>query len=174
MSEDVAAATTVPGTAAETSPDNPWPLQLLSQKLKMHIDRAPSAWVEGQVIELNRRGTNAYLTLRDIDAEISLPASAWTKVLDRQEIPLERGSRVVALIKAEKGDRWGNLTYRMSARNFGPVMASAARFTVATVHEIVELGQLDPESVVTPGIYVSQVVKIERVATQAGGFKKAA
>ena len=80
----------------------------------------------------------------------------------------------VALIKAEKGDRWGNLTYRMSARNFGPVMASAAKFTVATVHEIVELGQLDPESVVTPGIYVSQVVKIERVATQAGGFKKAA
>ena len=80
----------------------------------------------------------------------------------------------VALIKAEKGDRWGNLTYRMSARNFGPVMASAAKFTVATVHDIVELGQLDPESVVTPGIYVSQVVKIERVATQAGGFKKAA
>ena len=80
----------------------------------------------------------------------------------------------VALIKAEQGDRWGNLTYRKSARNFGPVMASAARFTVATVHEIVELGQLDPETVVTPGIYVSQVVKIERVATQAGGFKKAA
>jgi 3-oxoadipate CoA-transferase alpha subunit len=45
---------------------------------------------------------------------------------------------------------------------------------VATVHDIVELGQLDPESVVTPGIYVSQVVKIERVATKAGGFKKAA
>ena len=86
----LAAATTVPATAAETSPDNPWPLQLLSQKLKMHIDRAPSAWVEGQVIEMNRRGTNAYLTLRDIDAEISLPASVWTKVLDRQEIPLER------------------------------------------------------------------------------------
>jgi 3-oxoadipate CoA-transferase alpha subunit len=61
----------------------------------------------------------------------------------------------VALIKAEKGDRWGNLTYRMSARNFGPVMAMAAKFTVATVHEIVELGQLDPEAVVTPGIYVS-------------------
>lgn len=80
----------------------------------------------------------------------------------------------VALIKAEKGDRWGNLTYRMSARNFGPVMAAAAKFTVATVHEVVELGQLDPEAVVTPGIYVSQVVKIDRVATQAGGFKKSA
>ena len=80
----------------------------------------------------------------------------------------------VALIKAEKGDRWGNLTYRMSARNFGPVMATAAKFTVATVHEVVELGALDPEAIVTPGIYVHKVVPIARVATQAGGFKKSA
>ncbi len=80
----------------------------------------------------------------------------------------------VALIKAEQGDRWGNLTYRMSARNFGPVMATAAKFTIATVHEVVELGALDPEAIVTPGIYVSKVVPIERVATQAGGFKKSA
>lgn len=77
----------------------------------------------------------------------------------------------LALIKAEKGDRWGNLTYRMAARNFGPIMATAAKKTVASVFEIVELGQLDPEAVVTPGIYVQQIVKIPRVATQAGGFK---
>ena len=75
----------------------------------------------------------------------------------------------VALIKAETGDRWGNLTYRMSARNFGPVMATAARHTVATVHEIVGLGALDPEYIVTPGIYVSQIVRIPRVLTRAGG-----
>ena len=80
----------------------------------------------------------------------------------------------VALVKAERGDRWGNLTYRMAARNFGPVMAAAAKFTVATVHEIVELGQLDPEAVATPGIYVNKVVQVPRVATKAGGFKKAA
>jgi 3-oxoadipate CoA-transferase alpha subunit len=80
----------------------------------------------------------------------------------------------VALIRAEKGDRWGNLVYRKAARNFGPVMASAARLTVATVHEVVELGALDPESVVTPGIFVSKIVRIDRVATEAGGFKKAA
>lgn len=77
----------------------------------------------------------------------------------------------VALVKAERGDRWGNLTYRMSARNFGPVMATAARRTVATVHEIVELGALDPEAVVTPGIFVSHVVQVERTVTQAGGIK---
>jgi 3-oxoadipate CoA-transferase alpha subunit len=80
----------------------------------------------------------------------------------------------VALIKAETGDRWGNLLYRKAARNFGPVMATAAKMTVATVHEVVELGALDPESIVTPGIFVSKIVKIDLVATQAGGFKKAA
>ena len=80
----------------------------------------------------------------------------------------------VALIKAETGDRWGNLTYRKAARNFGPVMAAAAKRTIATVHHIAELGQLDPEAIVTPGIFVSSIVKIDRIATKAGGFKQAA
>jgi 3-oxoadipate CoA-transferase alpha subunit len=79
----------------------------------------------------------------------------------------------VALIKAEKGDRWGNLVYRMTARNFGPVMASAAALTIASVHEIVELGSLDPEAVVTPGLFVQSVVKVPRSATGAAGFKAA-
>ena len=79
----------------------------------------------------------------------------------------------LALIKAEAGDRWGNLVYRKAARNFGPVMAMAARRTIATVHDIVDLGALDPEAIVTPGIFVNQIVKIPRVATAAGGFKKA-
>jgi 3-oxoadipate CoA-transferase alpha subunit len=77
----------------------------------------------------------------------------------------------LALIKAERGDRWGNLCYRMTARNFGPIMAMAAKLTVASVHEIVELGALDPEAVVTPGLFVQRVVKIPRAATGAGGFK---
>ena len=77
----------------------------------------------------------------------------------------------VALIKAERGDRWGNLMFRKAARNFGPVMAMGARRTIATVHEIAELGQLEPEAVVTPGIFISKIVKIERVATQGGGFR---
>jgi len=71
----------------------------------------------------------------------------------------------VALIKAERGDRWGNLTYRMTARNFGPVMAMAARCTIASVHEVVALGALDPEAVVTPGLFVRRVVRIERAGT---------
>ena len=80
----------------------------------------------------------------------------------------------LALIKAECGDRWGNLTYRKAARNFGPVMATAARRTVASVHEVLPLGALDPESIVTPGIHVSAVVQVGRVATEGGGFRKAA
>ena len=77
----------------------------------------------------------------------------------------------VALIKAERGDRWGNLTYRMTARNFGPVMAMAAKLTVASVHEVVALGEIDPETVVTPGIFVQRIVKIARQPTSGAGFK---
>jgi 3-oxoadipate CoA-transferase, alpha subunit len=76
----------------------------------------------------------------------------------------------LALIRAERGDRWGNLTFRKSARNFGPVMAMAARKTVASVYEKAELGGIDPETVITPGIFVHAVVHIPRVATQAGGI----
>ena len=77
----------------------------------------------------------------------------------------------VALIKAEKGDRWGNLVYRKAARNFGPVMASAAKLAIAQVYEVVELGKLDPENIVTPGIYVQRVV---RVARDGAAIKEAA
>jgi 3-oxoadipate CoA-transferase alpha subunit len=65
-----------------------------------------------------------------------------------------------ALIKADRADRWGNLSYRMTARNFGPIMAAAAKCTVAQVRETVALGELDPEAVVTPGIFVKRVVRI--------------
>jgi 3-oxoadipate CoA-transferase alpha subunit len=80
----------------------------------------------------------------------------------------------VALIKAETGDRWGNLVYRKTARNFGPIMASAAALTIASVHDIVELGSLDPEAVITPGLYVQRVVRVPRTATGPAGFKTAA
>lgn len=64
-----------------------------------------------------------------------------------------------ALIRAHKADRWGNLVYRKTGRNFNPVMAMAARVTIAEVDEIVELGALDPEVIVTPGIFVQRVVR---------------
>lgn len=67
----------------------------------------------------------------------------------------------VALIKAKAGDRWGNLTYNKTARNFGPVHATAAKLSIAQVDEVVELGELDPEAVVTPGIFVKRIVKVQ-------------
>lgn len=73
----------------------------------------------------------------------------------------------VALIRALKADRWGNLVYRKTARNFGPVMATAAKTTIVEVDEIVELGALDPESVVTPGIFVQRVVAATPAAQAA-------
>jgi 3-oxoadipate CoA-transferase alpha subunit len=65
-----------------------------------------------------------------------------------------------ALIKAHRGDRWGNLVFRKTARNFGPIMAMAAKTTIAQVSEVVPLGGLDPEVVVSPGIFVQRVVQI--------------
>ena len=67
-----------------------------------------------------------------------------------------------ALIRAWRGDRHGNLIYRKTARNFNPMMATAARFTIAEVEELVEPGEIEPDHVMTPGIYVKQVVKGER------------
>jgi 3-oxoadipate CoA-transferase alpha subunit len=66
----------------------------------------------------------------------------------------------VAFVLAKAADLWGNLIYNKSARNFGPVMAPAADLTVVQVHEIVELGTLDPEAIVTPSIFVDRVVKM--------------
>ncbi len=84
-----------------------------------------------------------------------------TRVIDGRNYVLEHPIRAdFALIKALRGDRWGNLVYRKTARNFGPIMASAAKCTIAQVREIVNLGDLDPEAVVTPGIFVKRVVEI--------------
>ena len=80
----------------------------------------------------------------------------------------------VALIKAERGDRWGNLVYRKTARNFAPIMAAAAKCAIVQVHEIVELGVLDPEAVITPGIFVKRVVRVQRSIAGSGAGIQAA
>ena len=84
-----------------------------------------------------------------------------TRVIDGRNYVLEYPIHAdFALIKALRGDRWGNLVYRKTARNFGPIMASAAKCTIAQVREIVHLGDLDPEAIVTPGIFVQRVVEV--------------
>jgi 3-oxoadipate CoA-transferase, alpha subunit len=88
-----------------------------------------------------------------------------TRKIDGRSYVLEFPIRAdFALIKAQRGDRWGNLVYRKTARNFGPIMASAAACTIAQVREVVNLGDLDPETIVTPGIFVRRVVEIPAAA----------
>jgi 3-oxoacid CoA-transferase subunit A len=100
-----------------------------------------------------------------------------TREIGERTYVLEHALRAdVALIKAWRGDRYGNLVYRMTARNFNPAMASAADLTIAEVEELVEPGELDPDHIVTPGIYVDRIVQgavyrkpIESKFIQSGG-----
>jgi len=83
-----------------------------------------------------------------------------TRLIDGRHYVLESPIHAdFALIKALRGDRWGNLVYRKTARNFGPIMAMAAKVAIAQVRDVVALGELDPETIVTPGIFVQRVVK---------------
>jgi 3-oxoacid CoA-transferase subunit A len=131
-------------------------------------------------LELNPQGTLAE-RIRAGGAGIPAfftPTGAGTTVAEGKEVRdfngrphvMERALQAdFALIKAWKADRWGNLVFRKTARNFNPVMATAARVTIAEVEEIVEPGQLDPDGVHVPSVYVKRVVlttvkdkKIER------------
>ncbi len=83
-----------------------------------------------------------------------------TRLIDGRHYVLESPIHAdFALIKAHRGDRWGNLVYRKTARNFGPIMAAAAKVTIAQVRDVVALGELDPEAIVTPGIFVQRIVR---------------
>ncbi len=84
-----------------------------------------------------------------------------TRIIDGEEFVFEAPLKAdVALVKAQTADRWGNLAFRLSARNFGPIMCMAAAHTIVQVLRIVPLGAIDPESVVTPGIFVYTVVQV--------------
>jgi 3-oxoacid CoA-transferase subunit A len=94
------------------------------------------------------------------------PTGLGTPVAEGKEVREFEGKRYVmerwlradfALVKAWKGDRAGNLIYRKTARNFNPMMATAAKVTIAEVEELVETGELDPDAIVTPGIYVQRI-----------------
>jgi 3-oxoadipate CoA-transferase alpha subunit len=105
------------------------------------------------------------------------PTAYGTKLAEGKETRLIDGRHYVleaplhadfALIKAFKGDRWGNLVYRKTARNFGPIMATAAKTAIVQVSQVVPLGALDPEDIVTPGIFVQRVIEVPQVVHAAG------
>ena len=86
-----------------------------------------------------------------------------TREFDGRPYVMERALKAdYAFIKAWKGDKWGNLMYRKTARNFNPMMATAARITIAEVEELVEVGELDPDSIHTPSVYVKRIFQGER------------
>jgi 3-oxoadipate CoA-transferase, alpha subunit len=112
-------------------------------------------------------GIGGFYTATGVGTELAVGKE--TKFFHGIEQVLEQAIHAdFALIKADIGDRWGNLTYRRSGRNFGPIMATAAKCTIAQVNRIVELGDIDPEVVITPGIYV------KRIALAANPTDKAA
>ena len=96
-----------------------------------------------------------------------------SRVIEGREYVLETPIRAdFALVKAETADRWGNLTYRLAARNFGPVMCMAADETIVQVRRIVELGEIDPEAVITPGIFVDRVVEVAEPMSERAAIER--
>lgn len=113
------APASLPATAGATSPESPWPLSLLSANIKRYIDRMSAVWIEGQVIEFNQRGKVSYLTLRDLNEEMSLPVQVFANVLDRLPEPPTRGAHVVVNVKADFWTKAGRLSMR--ANDIRPV-----------------------------------------------------
>lgn len=109
----------VPQKALDTTPDAPWPVRLIAEKIRAYIDKMPPVWVEGQIVQLNRRQNRAYLTLRDTDLDVSLSLNASTRAIDATTAPLTEGSTVVTHIKPEYWMKRGSLS--MAASEFRTV-----------------------------------------------------
>jgi 3-oxoacid CoA-transferase subunit A len=122
-------------------------------------------------------GIPAFYTPTGLGTEAAMGKE--TRLFDGREYVLERWLKAdFALVRAWKGDRFGNLIYRKTARNFNPMMAAAGRITIAEVEHLVEPGELDPDAIVTPGIYVQRVIvgahyerRIERRTVRKRGLE---
>ncbi|MDO5633693.1 MAG: exodeoxyribonuclease VII large subunit [Micrococcus sp.] len=114
-----APAPAAPERAADTTPDTPWPLRRLSENLKAHIERAPATWIEGQLIEVKNNRGNVYMTMRDLEDDVSLPVNAWRSVAASFSPGIEAGARVVALVKPNFWLKAGRLS--MTAQAMRPV-----------------------------------------------------
>src|ERR1700740_350522 len=140
-----------------------WHFDKLYREGRIELELVP----QGNLAERIRAagaGIGAFYTRTGFGTELA--QGKETRRIDGSDYVLEYPIHAdFALIKALRADRWGNLVYRKTARNFGPIMASAAKCSIVQVREIVNLGDLDPEEVVTPGIFVQRVVGIPAAAT---------
>lgn len=146
-----------------------WVFDELYRSGKIELELVP----QGNLAERIRAagaGIGAFFTPTGVGTDLA--EGKKERVIDGRRYVLEYPIKAdFALINAYRGDRWGNLVYRETARNFGPIMATAAATTIVQVDEVVELGAFDPESVVTPGIFVDRVVAVgERRWLQDGEF----
>jgi 3-oxoacid CoA-transferase A subunit len=148
--------------------------QCLSGELEVELN--PQGTL-AERIRAGGAGIPAFFTPTGVGTEVA--KGKETREFDGRTYVLERAIKAdFALVKAWKGDRWGNLVYRKTTRNFNPMMATAAKVTVAEVEEIVDLGKLDPDTVHTPGIFVDRIVqgakyekRIEQRTVRARGAK---
>lgn len=151
-------------------PTSPWPgaVNPLMERVaagELEVELTPQGTL-AERIRAAKAGISAFYT--PTSAETILEKGKEMRLFDGQKNVLEYAIKAdFALIRAHKADRWGNLVYQGTARNFNAVMAGAARVTIAEVDQIVPLGELDPEAIVTPSIYVNRVVA--RPSTGKGG-----
>lgn len=146
-----------------------WVFDNLYRSGKIELELVP----QGNLAERIRAagaGIGAFFTPTGVGTELA--AGKEERIIDGRRYVLEYPIKAdFALISAHRGDRWGNLVYRETARNFGPIMATAATTTIVQVDEIVPLGAIDPETVVTPGLFVDRVVAVgERPWLRDGEF----
>ena len=142
-----------------------WHFDALYRAGEIELELVPQGTL-AERIRAAGAGIGAFFT--PTAAGTKLAAGKETRRIGERDYVLEYPIHAdYALIKAECADRWGNLTYRMSARNFAPIMAAAASCTVVQVRRTAELGQIDPEHVVTPGIFVKRIVRMPSAARKA-------
>jgi 3-oxoacid CoA-transferase subunit A len=136
--------------------------KLLEQKILNHeidLELVPQGTFSER-IRAGGAGIPAFFTPTGVGTVVA--EGKETREFDGRTYVMERGLTAdFALVKAWKGDKWGNLIYRKTARNFNPMMATAAKITIAEVEEIVEVGELDPEIIHTPSIYVQRIFQGE-------------
>lgn len=137
---------------------NAWVFEELYRNGELKLELVP----QGNLAErLRARGAGIGAFFTPTGYGTALAEGKETREIEGVHYVLEHSIKIdVALIKAKSADRFGNLTYNKTARNFGPVMATAADITIVEVSEVVDAGELDPETVVTPGIYVNCFVKV--------------
>ena len=143
-----------------------WVFDSLFRAGRIELELVPQGTL-AERIRAAGAGVGAFYTPTAYGTELA--KGKETRVIDGKPHVLEYALHGdVALVRADRGDRWGNLVYRKAGRNFGPIMAAAARLTIAQVREIVSLGALDPEAIVTPGIFVKRIVRVADAGAERG------